>query len=144
MENNLSHPKSKRQLPGLTLLPVSFKWIGFFIALISGGLAIVDKVRDFGIRPEDPGFFRKLMLHGVLLGLLCIAASRDEEEDEQTQAIRLRCLGSTFFLGGIYVILGPLFDLLFQDPLTLMTAVELMLFLLVIYLLEYFFFKLMR
>lgn len=144
MENKLSPNHTRKQGLGLTLLPVSFKWVGFLIALISGALAIADKVRDFGIRPEDPGSFRTLLLHGVLLGLLCIAASRDEEEDEQTQSIRLRCLGSTFFFGGMYVILGPLFDIMFQDPVKLMTAVQLMLLLLVVYLLEFSFFKLMR
>lgn len=144
MENKPSSLKTKKRKHDLVMLPPYFKGIGFFTLLICGVLALADRVKDFGIRPDQPHYFRHLMLHGILLGLLLLAASRDKEEDELTQAIRVKSMATVFITNGVIVVIQPFFTLIGDDPIVPFTAVNLMVEALVFYLLLFSFQKLMR
>lgn len=144
MENKLSPLKTKKRKHDLVMLPSYFKGIGFFVALLSGIALLLHHINGFGAVPGQPELFPGLTIHAVLLGLFLMALARDLQEDEQTQSLRHKSMASGFILATIYVIMDPFFGLMFREPYDPISGVQVMLIVLVTYLLQFSFEKLMR
>lgn len=130
--------KNKLDTQGLNLLPSKFKFIG--IALILGVIifAILYKFVLATNTTATSGSFKIFMTNGIILGLLMLVCSRDKEEDEMTIAIRLQAMSWSFLWGALYIIIMPFIDMLFQDPIKQLSAQQLVMSMLFVYLIMYY------
>ena len=82
--------------------------------------------------------FRVFTLNAFIVGLLFVAWSRDKVEDEMTIAIRLKSMAFTFSWAVFYVIVKPIVDLLFKDPIQDLTGQQVVMSMLFVYLIIYY------
>lgn len=123
------------------LLPAYFKIIGFIIIILALTTAIVIKAMQIEMLPSQKELFRVFTMNAFLLGLLLVAWSRDKIEDEMTVFIRLKAMAWTFTWAVLYVIIKPIGDLIFDDPVEILTGQEVVMSMLFVYLIMYFFQK---
>lgn len=133
--------ESKKLKTGPVLLPMYCKKIGLAILLMGLIPAVVVKMMHVSLEPSHKEIFRVLSSNAFLLGLLIIAWSRDKVEDEMTIFIRLKSMAWTFSWTVLYVIIRPLIDLMFNDPVEIMKGQEVVMSMLFVYLIMYFFQK---
>ena len=86
---------------------------------------------------EQKDFYKILFFNVLILGLFFIAWSKDKFEDEMTMQLRMKAIGFTLMTSVFYIIFRPIVDLVIQEPVTAMTAQELMMFILFMYILFY-------
>lgn len=115
----------------LRLLPSSFKKFAFGILALSILLAILTLGHLLAI-PKD--LLKTVCGTGLLIGLLLLALSKDEHEDEFSQRIRLTAFASAFIFGVAYAIIQPFVNYLlkgqyaFENTATSQLIIMLMLF----------------
>ena len=76
--------------------------------------------------------------------MLFVAWSKDKVEDEMTVAIRLKAMAWTFGWAVLYVIVKPIVDLLFKDPIQDVTGQQVVMSMLFVYLIMYYLQKIGR
>ena len=130
MENKLNNKEA-------ILLPFFFKKIGLLIMASAIFTGIDYKIANTNLaQPNDT--MKILTMNGLILGLFLIAWSRDKIEDELTIQIRLKAIAWAFSWGVIYVIITPLIDIIFQDPIQSLSAHQLILSMLIVYIIMYY------
>ena len=80
----------------------------------------------------------------ILFGLLMIALAREKLEDELTSFVRLKAMGFTFILVIGIVIIKPIADWIWKDPLPDPTSVHFVLRMLIAYHVIFFILKKFR
>ena len=117
--------------------PNHFKKIGLGFILFSIALPLAARFLDFEVDETYKEFYKIFFFNLLILGLFFIAWSKDKFEDEMTMQIRLKAIGFTIMTAVFYMIIRPIVDLILQDPVARMTAQELMMFILFMYILFY-------
>lgn len=79
-----------------------------------------------------------------LLGLFVIALAKDKFEDEMSLLLRLKAMAFIFIVVIVTVILQPVFNLIWKNPIMDITPVHLVLRMLIAYLIFFFFLKKFR
>ena len=82
--------------------------------------------------------FRVFTLNAFILGLLFVAWSKDKVEDEMTVAIRLKAMAWAFGWAVLDVIVKPIVDFLFKDPIQDSTGQQVVMSMLFVYLIMYY------
>lgn len=144
MSNKLVIMESKinKKEPGL--LPKYFKKIGLVLMILAFVPAVVVKSMNIEMVQSQKELFRIFTLNAFILGLLFVAWSKDKIEDEMTVAIRLKAMAWAFSLAVLYVIVKPFVDLLFKDPIQVLTGQEVVISMLFVYLIMYYLQKIGR
>jgi hypothetical protein len=127
--------KSQKFNTSLRLLPNCFKKVGIFIMLLAFAFLLLIAALDLDWASSK--VFKIITMNTFILALLFIAWAKDKSEDEMTMAIRLKAMGSSFILAVLYVIMKPLIDGLFADPFRDLSAMEVVFFMLTMYLITY-------
>ena len=130
--------ESNRRKKDLALLPVYFKKIGFVVIILSFVPAIFVKLMNVELLQNQKELFRVLTLNAFILGLLFVAWSRDQVENEMTVSIRLKSMSWTFTWAVLYVIIMPFIDLLFKQPIGSLTGQQVVMSMLFVYLFMYY------
>ena len=115
--------------------PNYFKKIGLGIILLA--VAVGSKLLSYEFAGEEKNFYKVITFNVLILGLFFVAWARDKFEDEMTMQIRMKAIVFTIMTTVFYMILRPIIDLLLQDPVTEMSAQELMIFILLMYIIFY-------
>jgi hypothetical protein len=97
------------------MLPHYFKNIGIGIIALSILLAIILKTIGIDFLPILQA--KTILLDLMILGLLLSAWAVDKVEDELIVLVRLKSMEWAFHWVVLYVIVMPLVDLLFGDPI---------------------------
>ncbi len=126
------------------LLPKYFKKIGLVVMILAFVPAVVVKSMNIEMVQSQKELFRVFTLNGFILGLLIVAWSKDKVEDEMTVAIRLKAMAWTFGWAVLYVIVKPIVDLLFKDPIQDLTGQQVVMSMLFVYLIMYYLQKIGR
>jgi len=117
--------------------PNYFKKIGLGLVLLAIALAVGLKFLAVEITVGKEDFYKVLFFNILILGFFFIAWSKDKFEDEMTMQIRMKAVGFTFATAVFYIIFRPIVDLILQDPVTKMSAQELIIFMLFMYIIFY-------
>lgn len=118
----------------LKLLPNQFKFIGSIVVLFAVITVILLKEKAPLLLPA----YKPLVINAVILGLSVIIWSKDKVEDEMILTIRLRAMAGSFVAGVVYVFVAPILDFLFTDPVGIIDAQQVVLYMLIGYLLSYY------
>ncbi len=130
--------ESKRRKKEPVLLPVYFKKVGLVVMILAFVPAIIVKSMNVEMVQTQKELFRVFTLNAFILGLLFIAWSKDKVEDEMTVSIRLKAMSWTFTWAVLYVIISPFIDLLFKDPIGVLTGQQVVMSMLFVYLIMYY------
>lgn len=117
--------------------PNYFKKIGLGLIIVAIALPLSAKFLKLEVTEVQKDFYKVLFFNVLILGLFFVAWSKDKFEDEMTMQIRMKAIGFTFMTSVFYIIFRPVIDLILQDPVTNMSAQELMIFMLFMYILFY-------
>lgn len=120
------------------LFPNYFKKIGIALMVLGFVPAIVVKTVNIELVQSQKDVLRMVTLNSFILGLFFVAWSKDKIEDEMTVLIKLKSLAFAFSWGVIYVIIKPITDLLFENPIEGLSAQSLLMSMLFVYLFMYF------
>ncbi len=126
------------------LLPKYFKKIGLVVMILAFVPAVVVRSMNFEMVHSQKELFRVFTLNAFILGLLFVAWSKDKVEDEMTVAIRLKAMAMTFSWTVLSVIVKPIVDLLFKEPLKDLTGQQVVMSMLFFYLIMYYLQKIGR
>ena len=121
------------------MLPNYFKNIGIGIIAFSILLAIIFKTIGIDYLPILHA--KTIVLDLLILGLLLSAWAVDKVEDELIVLVRLKSMEWAFHWVVLYVIVMPLVDLVFGDPISELKAHPLVLSMLIAYHVFYYFQK---
>jgi hypothetical protein len=130
--------ESKRNKKEAVLLPKYFKKIGLVVMILAFAPAVIVKSMNIEILQSQKELFKVFTLNAFILGLLFVAWSKDKVEDEMTIAIRLKAMAWSFSWAVFYVIVMPIMDLLFKDPLQDLTGQQVVMSMLFVYLIMYY------
>lgn len=130
--------ENKRRKKEPVLLPVYFKKIGLALMILAFTPAIVVKSMNVQLAQTQKELFQVFTLNAFVLGLLFVAWSRDKVEDEMTVSIRLKCMYWTVTWAALYVVIIPFIDLLFTDPIGVVSGQQVVLSMLFFYLIMYY------
>ncbi len=119
------------------LLPKYFKKIGLAVIILALIPVVSLKLMHVELLHSQKDIFRMYTLNAFIMGLLLIAWSKDKIEDEMTFAIRLKAMAWTFSWAVLCVIVKPIIDLLFKDPIHDTTGQQVVLSMLFVYLIMY-------
>lgn len=136
--------ESKTTKKHIVLLPRYFKKIGFSIIILALAIGVLIKLLNVELLLSQKELFKIYTLNAFILGLFFISFSRDKTEDEMTIALRLKAMAFTFAFAVIGVLLSPLTDLLFKDPIQNETAQQMVMTMLFVYLIMYYLQKIKR
>ena len=136
--------ESKRNKKEVVLLPKHFKKIGLGVMILAFVPAVVVKSMNIEMMHSQKVLFRIFTFNAFILGLLFVAWSKDKVEDEMTVAIRLKAMAWTFGWAVLYVIVKPIVDLLFKDPIQDVTGQQVVMSMLFVYLIMYYLQKIGR
>jgi FtsH-binding integral membrane protein len=120
------------------LLPHSFKKVGITVMVLAIVSALLVKTISIAIAQTQKNLFRVLTLNVFILGLLFVAWSRDKVEDEMTLALRLKSMGFAFLWAVLLVIVEPLVNVFFRNPIENGRAQGLVISMLFVYLTLYY------
>ncbi len=120
------------------LLPLYFKKLGITVMVLAIVSAVIVKSMNVELVQTQKELFRTLTLNAFILGLLFVAWSRDRVEDEMTVFLRLKSMSWAFIWAILYVIMNPFIDLIFKDPIGILTAQQMLLSMLIVYLIMYY------
>ncbi len=136
--------ESKINKKEVVLLPKYFKKIGLVVMILAFiPVVAVESMNIEMVQPQKE-FFRMFTLNAFILGLLFVGWSKDKVEDEMTVVIRLKAIAWAFSSAVFYVILTPIVDLLFKEPIQNLTGQQVVIIMLFMYLIMYYFQKLRR
>lgn len=96
------HPRSFGKIINFRL-PHKFMAIGGAIAALS---MVMMFVRDF-VMEGDTEWLKALLLKSLLIGMLLISISKDNEEDEMTMTLRSQSYAIAFVIGVIFAFVIP-------------------------------------
>lgn len=130
--------ESKRNKKEAVLLPKYFKKIGLVVMILAFAPAVIVKSMNIEMLQSQKELFKIFTLNAFILGLLFVAWSKDKVEDEMTIAIRLKAMAWSFSWAVFYVIVMPIMDLLFKDPLQDLTGQQVVMSMLFVYLIMYY------
>lgn len=133
--------KSLKSNNETSLLPNYFKKIGLVIIVVSLIHLVLVKTMHLNLSAVNKEIVRVVTLNAFILGLLLLAWSRDKVEDEMTIGIRLKAMGWAFIWAVLVVIIKPVIDLIFGDPIFEMKAPQLVLSMLFVFVLMYYILK---
>ena len=119
-------------------VPNYFKKIGIAVMVIAVITAAILKTRNPEADEHTKVLFRVLTMNAFILGLLLISLAKDKIEDEMISAIRIRSMAGAFIATAIYVIVMPLVELAFNDPVDTMTGQQVVLTMLLVYIFSYY------
>ena len=136
--------ESKINKKEAVLLPKYFKKIGLVVMILAFVPAVVVKSMNVEMVQSQKELFRIFTLNAFILGLLFVAWSKDKVEDEMTVALRLKAMAWTFGWAVLYVIVKPIVDLLFKDPIRDLTGQQVVMSMLFVYLIMYYLQKIGR
>jgi hypothetical protein len=140
MESKLyMREKQKKNKTGL--LPNYFKKVGIAVLALAFIPAITIKAIDINLTEAQKELLRLMSINVFILGLLFVAWAKDKIEDEMTIALRLKSMGFAFIWAILFVVLKPLTDALFKNPLGKESAQGLVISMLFFYLMVYYFQK---
>jgi hypothetical protein len=137
MESNIYMSQNPRKNK-TGLLPNYFKKIGIVVMILTFIPAVIVKAMDISMMQAQKELFKLMTMNMFILGLLFIVWAKDKVEDEMTIALRLKSMGVAFIWAVLYVVLKPLIDVLFKDPIADFKAQELVLSMLLVYLILYY------
>lgn len=143
-KNKLVKMESKINKNEVALLPKYFKKIGLVVMILAFIPAVVVKSMNVEMVQSQKELFRIFTLNAFILGLLFVSWSKDKVEDEMTVAIRLKAMAWTFGWAVLYVIVKPIVDLLFKDPIQDLTGQQVVMSMLFVYLIMYYLQKIGR
>ena len=130
--------KNKLRKKEPILLPLYFKKIGITVMILALVSAVTVKLLNVQLGQSQKELFRLFMLNSIILGLVFLAWSRDKLEDEMTRSIRLISMSWTLLWAVLLVVIKPLIDLIFQDPVNQFTGQEFVIIMLIYYLFVYY------
>jgi hypothetical protein len=130
--------EGKRSKKEPILLARYFKKLGLVVMVLAFIPAIVVKAMSIEMLESDKDLFRMYTLNAFILGLLFVVWSKDKIEDEMTVALRLKAVFWTFIWAVFYVIIKPVIDLVFKEPIVNLTGQELVMSMLFIFLVTYY------
>ncbi|MGZ5246983.1 MAG: hypothetical protein ACXWV5_08100 [Flavitalea sp.] len=130
-DKRLNALQSKFVIP---LFPNYFKKIGIGILVLFFVPALIFKLTDNQFYLEYKQIFRQLTTSVFILGLFLIVWSKEKAENQFTQMLRYRALALTFLIAVFHVLLSPVIDLFFNDPLVDNKAIDVILNMLMVYL----------
>lgn len=119
-------------------LPTYFKKIGIAVTVLAVAPIVLVKTRNIDMAQHTKHLFHELTLNAFIIGLLLIALAKDKIEDEMIIAIRIRSMAGAFLFPVGYVIIRSLVDIAFNDPEPDMSAHEIVLAMLFVYLFRYY------
>jgi FtsH-binding integral membrane protein len=137
MESKLympEHPKKNKT----GLLPHSFKKVGIAVMVLAFIPAILVKAIGIAMAQTQKELIRVVTLNVFILGLLFLAWSRDKIEDEMTLVLRLKSMGFAFLWGVLLVVVEPLINVFFKNPIENSRAQGLVISMLLVYLTLYY------
>lgn len=120
------------------LLPHYWKMIalGLFVLSMAVWFANTANPGLLNLDPYKLNWFLKII---ILSSLLIFVSTKEKNENERTARLRLNCMFSTIFGGGLYIILEFSLEILFQGKnAELISGYELMMLMLVIYYLSFY------
>jgi hypothetical protein len=117
IKNILVMQKSNYINSPLRLAPVYFKKIGLALIVLTVLFSLFFKQMHWLITPTKKEILKYIIKDFFLIGLGCIAFSRDKIEDELTMAIRMKSMVAAFTMILTCIILWPFLNLLFNDPM---------------------------
>ncbi len=120
------------------LFPHIFKKIGIAVMILALIPAIILKAMSFEVAQTQKELFRHVTMNVFILGLLFVAWAKDKIEDEMTIALRLKSMGFAFIWAVLFVVLKPLTDIIFKNPIGQENAQGLVLSMLFVYLMLYY------
>ena len=120
------------------LLPKFFKKTGLAVMIFAFVPIVVIKSMNIDLVQSQKDLLRLFVVNALILGLFFVAWSRDKVEDEMTIYIRLKAMAATFGWGVLYVIVKPIIDLLFKDPIQDLSGQQVVLSMLFVYLITYY------
>ena len=141
MESKFYTKDKRKQRTEVGLLPNMYKKVGIAVMLLAFVPAVIIKVINLQLIPSNKEVLRLFTMNAFILGLLFIAWAKDRVEDELTVQIRLKAMSWAFLWAVLFVVIKPIVDMLFRDPIADQKSQELVLSMLLVYLLMYYFQK---
>ncbi|MCX6231942.1 MAG: hypothetical protein NTZ33_10400 [Bacteroidetes bacterium] len=117
--------------------PNRYKKIGIGIIILTIISSIVFRFLDVEFFRTQKHLLGIILLNSFILGLFIIAWSKEKIEDEMTIYMRLSAITLSFTFAVIMVIMKPVFDTIFQDPLENYSGQEIIIMMLIIFLSSY-------
>lgn len=133
--------ETKRGKNEIRLFPNHFKKVGALLILLAFIAAPIPRLFHLNLTQAKQDVFKLMAFNCIILGLFLIAWAKDKIEDEMTLLIRLKAVSWAFGLAVMLVIINPLMDLVFNDPIIVMKGQELIIQMLLVYLVMYHLFK---
>ncbi len=93
-----------------TLLPRSFKIVGYLIPLLVIAVLIIIKFIDPTITKGNDAA-KNISLTLLAIGLLIVILSKDKNEDERIDRLRMKAISWAFIFGIMYTLLGTIFPM---------------------------------
>ena len=100
--------------------------------------AVTVKAMNIDVAGAQKELFRLMTMNVFILGLLFFGWAKDKIEDEMTINLRLKSMGFAFIWAVLVVVLEPLTDAVFKNPLGRESAQGLVVIMLFVYLLLYY------
>jgi len=122
----------------IQLLPSYFRWIGVLIIILPILVLIIAKLANIELFTSHKEIAKIFCGDFIILGLFLIALTKDKIEDELTLLIRVKAMAISFIITIAYVILQPVFDLIWGDEIVELKGQKIMIGMLFVYL-GYFF-----
>jgi membrane protease YdiL (CAAX protease family) len=129
-------PSQKKKNTGL--LPYYFKKIGLVLIVLVIVSALIVKAMALPMLQASKASFRTIYLNGFILGLLFIAWAEDKTENETTIALRVKSMAFACTWAVLFVIMKPITDQIFKNPMEVESAQGLVLSMQFIYLIGYY------
>lgn len=137
MEKKLDTTIRKKKEEEYDFLPHSFKKIGFVIISLVLALAVYVVAFGLDVSPGTKDWIKTISLSLFIFGLLLVARAKDKFEDEMTLLLKLKALRFAFVWAVLYVILKPVIDLLLVDAIIDLSAQEVVIAMLSMYIVYY-------
>lgn len=133
--------ESKLHKTAKGFFPNYFKLTGVGILIIPFLLGIFYKITNNVFLLKHSVLIKTISPTIFILGLFIIVFSKDKNEDELYVFLRLKAFASAVGAAAIMVIIRPIIDLLFMDPLTPILGQEIVIFMLLMHLMVYYLLK---
>lgn len=119
-------------------IPNYFKKVGLAVMVLAFLLGVLVKAGTIEMAQHTKDLFKVFTMNGIIVGLLLIALANDKIEDEMISSIRIQSMAGAFIATAVFVIVMPLVDLAFNDPVDTMTGQQVVLTMLLVYLFTYY------
>lgn len=120
------------------MLPFYWKKIGLGVMVLAFVPAAIVKMLHVDILPANKELFRLFTMNAFILGLLLVAMAKERVENERMMALRRKAMAGALVTAVLLVLIKPLVDLLFKEPVGDMKSQEFVVGMLFAYLLLYY------